>query len=61
MLQYAHYLLCWVIYSLTRSQYSIELDVDDAMLEEVIEETIMESNAIVKAIEHAIEEHRSEV
>ena len=31
------------------------------MLEEVIEETVMESNTIVKAIENAIEEHRFEV
>ena len=48
------------------SAYSIEVAVEEKMLEvdsseaieEVIEETIVESNAIVNAIEEAIEEHR---
>ena len=48
------------------SAYSIEVAVEEKMLEvdsseaieEVIEETIVESNAIVNAIEGAIEEHR---
>ena len=51
------------------SAYSIEVAVEEAMLnvetseaiEEVIEETIVESNAIVEAIEEAIEEHRSDI
>ena len=55
-------------YITNSSAYSIEVAVEEAMLdletsgaiEEVIEETMVESNAIVDAIEEAIEEHRAD-
>ena len=51
------------------SAYSIEVAVEEAMLdvetseaiEEVMKETIVESNAIVEAMEEAIEEHRADI
>ena len=51
------------------SAYSIEVAVEEAMIdvetsgatEEAIEETIVESNAIVEAIEEAIEAHRADI
>ena len=54
------------IYITHSSTYSIEVAVEESMLdvdsseaiEEVVEETIVEPNAIVNAIEEAIEEHR---
>ena len=56
---------------ITRSSaYSIEVAIEDAILdvetsgaieEVLIEETIVESNAIVEAIEEAIEEHQADI
>ena len=51
------------------SAHSIEVAVEEAMLdvetseaiEEVMEETIVESNAILEAMEEAIEEHRADI
>ena len=52
------------------SAYSIEVAIEDAILdvetsgaieEVLIEETIVESNAIVEAIEEAIEEHQADI
>ena len=51
------------------SAHSIEVAVEEAMLdvetseaiEEVMKETIVESNAIVEAMEEAIEEHRADI
>ena len=38
----------------------LHVEISGAIEEEVIEETIIESNAIVEAIEEAIEEHRAD-
>ena len=39
----------------------LHVEISGAIEEEVIEETIIESNAIVEAIEEAIEEHRADI
>ena len=58
------------IYITHSSTYSIEVAVEEAMLdvetsgatiEEVIEETMVESNAIMDAMEEAIEEHQADI
>eukprot|EP00964_Phaeocystis_antarctica_P085184 scaffold53759_cov54-Phaeocystis_antarctica.AAC.2 len=69
MLRPARYARMHGRYITHSSAYSIEVAVEEAMLdvetsgaiEEVVEETIVESNAIVEAIEEAIEEHRADI